>query len=119
MKGINILEPRNETQTSFEYLKNNIGYFFLGYPNVFDSNLKEFFKDIASEEEENIDYNLLSRQILTPSKKTFSFLQNRGNLYSFCTNVLENKSLNNVKLLQVEFLKDLKNGFKVNKKFNK
>ena len=50
MKGINILEPKNETQTSFEYLKNNIEEFFLGYPDIFDSDLKEFFKDIASEE---------------------------------------------------------------------
>ena len=28
MKGINILEPKNETQTSFEYLKNNTDEFF-------------------------------------------------------------------------------------------
>ena len=74
MKGINILEPKNKTQTSFEYLKNNIDELFLGYPDIFDSDLKEFFKDIASEEEENIDYELLSKQISTPSRKTFSFL---------------------------------------------
>ena len=60
MKGINILEPENETQTSFEYLKNNIEYFFFDYPDIFDSDLKEFFEDIVSEEEENIDYKLLS-----------------------------------------------------------
>ena len=30
MKGINILEPKNETQTSFEYLKNNTEEFFWG-----------------------------------------------------------------------------------------
>ena len=59
MKGINILEPKNKTQTSFEYLKNNIEECFLGYPDIFDSDLKEFFKDIASEEKENIDYKLL------------------------------------------------------------
>ena len=28
MKGINILEPKNETQTSSEYLKNNTDEFF-------------------------------------------------------------------------------------------
>ena len=59
MKGINILELKNETQTSFEYLKNNLNKFFNGYPNIFDSDLKEFFKDIASEEGKNIDYKLL------------------------------------------------------------
>ena len=46
-------------------------------------------------------------------------MQNHGNLYSFCTNVLENKSLDNIKLLQVGFLKDLMNGFEVYKKFKK
>ena len=65
--------------------------------------MKKVFKDIASEEEENIDYKLLSRQISTPSRKTFSFLQKHGDLYSFWIGVLENKSLDNVKLLQVSF----------------
>ena len=119
MKGINILEPKNETQTSFEYLKNNIEEFFLGYPDIFDSDLKEFFKDIASEEEENIDYRLLLRQILTPPRKTFSFLQKHGDLHNFWIVVLKNKSLDNVKLLQAKFLKDLMNGFEVYKKFKK
>ena len=71
MEVINVLEPKNETQTYFEYLKNNLEEFFPGYPDIFDQGLKECFKDIASEE--NIDYKLLSRQILTPSKKTFHF----------------------------------------------
>ena len=62
MKGINILESKNETQTSFEYLKNNTDEFFLGYPDVFDSDLKEFFNYIASEEQ-NIDYKLLFKKI--------------------------------------------------------
>ena len=81
--------------------------------------MKEFFKDIASEEDWSINYKLLSRQISTPSRKTFSFWQKHGDLYSFWIGVLNNKSLDNVKLLQVRFLKDLKNGFKVYKKFNK
>ena len=49
MKGINVLESKNETQTSFEYLKNNLDKFFLGYPDIFDSDLKDFFKDIPFE----------------------------------------------------------------------
>ena len=39
MKGINILESKNETQTSFEYLKNNTEVFFDSFPNIFDSDL--------------------------------------------------------------------------------
>ena len=35
MKGINILEPKNETQTSFEYLKNNTDEFFWGLSRYF------------------------------------------------------------------------------------
>ena len=43
-------------------------------------------------------------------------MQKHGNLYDFLTNVLDNKSLDNVKLLQVGFLDDLMNGFNVYKK---
>ena len=48
--------------------------FFLGYPGIFDQDLKKFFENIASQEKENIDYKLLSRQISASSKDTFSFL---------------------------------------------
>ena len=81
--------------------------------------MKEFFKNIASEEKKNIDYKLLSRQILTPLKKSFSFLQKHGNLYNFWINVLDHKSSDKVKLQQVEFLKVLMNWCKVYKKFEK
>ena len=93
----------DETQISFKYLENNTEEFFLGYPDIFDSDLREFFKNIAFEEEENTDYKLLSRQILTPSKKNFSFLQKDGTLYSFLIDVLDYKSLDEVKLQQVNF----------------
>ena len=43
-------------------------------------------------------------------------MQKHGNLYDFLTNVLENKSLDNVRLLQVRFLDDLMNRFNVYKK---
>ena len=76
MKGINISEPKNETHTSFEYLKDNTKEIFLGYPNILDSDLKGFFKDIASEEKENIDYKLLTRQILVSPKKIIYFFKN-------------------------------------------
>ena len=118
MKGINILESKNETQTSFEYLKNNTDEFFLGYPDVFDSDLKEFFNYIASEEQ-NIDYKLLSRKFFLSSKKSFSFLYKYGDLYEFWINVLNDKSLEKVKLQQAEFLKDLMNGFEVWKTIKK
>ena len=70
----NNLEVKNETKTSFEYLKNNTEVFFDSFPNIFDSDLKEFFNYIASEEKIYIDYEVLSRQILIPSKNIFSFL---------------------------------------------
>ena len=60
----------DEPQTFFEYLKNNTDELFLSYSSIFNSDLKEFFKDIASEEEKYIDYKLLLKQISTPSKKT-------------------------------------------------
>ena len=84
--------------------------------DTFDSDLNKLFENIASQEKDNIDYKLLSREITTPSKNTFSFLIKHGNLYDFLTNVLENTNLNKVRLLQVGFLDDLMNGFNVYKK---
>ena len=62
--GIDILESKDETQTS--YLKDNLEVFFLGYPDTFDSDLKKFFENIEYQEKKNIDYKLLSREITTP-----------------------------------------------------
>ena len=89
--------------------------FFLGYPDTFDSDLKKFFENTASQKKQNIDYKLLSREITTPSKNAFSFLQKHGNLYDFFTNVLENTSLSKVILLQVGVLDYLMNGLNVYK----
>ena len=114
MEGIHILGSKDETQTS--YLKDDLEVFFLGYPDAFDSDLKKLFENFASQEKENIDYKLFSREIKTPSKNTFSFLQKHGNFYYFLTNVLENTSLNRVRSLQVKFLDDLMNEFNVYKK---
>ena len=77
--------------------------FFLGYPDTFDSDLKKFFENIEYQEKKNIDYKLLSREITTP-------------YWPILTNVLENISLDKVRLLQVEFLDELMNGFNVYKK---
>ena len=105
-----------DTQTTFEFLKNNTEEFFNSFPNIFDSDLKEFFKDIASEEKENIDYNLLLKEILTPSGDTINFLQEHGNLYNFWYNLLLNNiNLKDIRLQQIKFLKDLMNGFEVYK----
>ena len=78
-----------------------IFFFFFGYPDIFYSYLKEFFKDIVFEEDDNVDYKLLSRQILTLFKKSCSFLQKHDDLYNFWINVLDHKSSDNVKLQQV------------------
>ena len=50
--------------------------------------------------------------------KRLSFLQKHGNLYDFLAILLENKSLDNAILLQVEFVDDLMNGFNVYKNIN-
>ena len=81
------------------YLKDDLEDFFVVHPDIFDSDLKKFFENITSHEKENNYYKLLSREITTLSKKTFSFLQKHGNLYNFLTNVLKNTNLDNVKLL--------------------
>ena len=43
MEDIDILRSKDETQTS--YLEDDLELFFLGYPDIFDSDLKEFFKE--------------------------------------------------------------------------
>ena len=59
-----------------------------------------------SEEENNIDYNLLSKQILISSGNIFSFFDKYNDLYNFWFNLLFNSTnLNNIKLQQIKFLK--------------
>ena len=53
---IDTLWSKDETQTF--YLKDDLEVFVLGYPDIFYSGLKVFLKNIASQEEENIDYKL-------------------------------------------------------------
>ena len=72
-----------------------------------------------SKEEKNIDYELLSRQILILSKNIFSFSHKYGDLYNFWINLFNNMNLDNVKLQQLEFLKDFMNGFEVYKTIKK
>ena len=59
MVGTDILGSKDETQNS--YLKDDLEVFFLGYPDIFDSDLKTTFKNIASQEKENINCKLHSR----------------------------------------------------------
>ena len=49
-EGINSLGSKDETQIS--YLKDDLEVFFVGYPDSFDSDLKKFFENIASQEKE-------------------------------------------------------------------
>ena len=44
MEGIDILRSKDETQTF--YLKDDLEDFILGYPDIFDSYLKNFFLKI-------------------------------------------------------------------------
>ena len=84
--------------------------FFNGYPNIFDSDWKQFFNHTVSEEKKYIDYDLLSNEILTPSGNTINFLKKYGDLYNFWHSLLLNhKSLNEIKLQQIDLLEDLVN----------
>ena len=108
-----------EVQTSFEYLKDNKEDFFGGYPNIFDSDLKNFFDYIAFKKEKYIGYNLLSEEILLSSGDVLNFFNKYHDLYDFWTDALLDTSLDNIKSQQVNFLKDLLNGFSVYKNISK
>ena len=100
----------DETQNSFEYLEDNSDEFFNGYPNIFDSDLKQFFNHTMSEEKLYIDYDLLSNEILIPSGNAINFFKKYGYLYNFWQSLLLNhKNLNEIKLQQIDLLEDLMN----------
>ena len=63
----------DETQTSFEYLKDSTEEFFGSYPDFVDLYLKTFYNYIVSQEEKYIDYNLLSGEILLASGDVLNF----------------------------------------------
>ena len=108
------LTSDDETQTSFEYLKDNTEEFFGGYPNIFDLDLKKFFNHIVSKEEKYINYSLLSEEILTSSGKAFSFLKKYGYLHNFWYNALLDHTISNdIISQQINFSRDLMNGFDV------
>ena len=73
-----------------------------------------------SEEKENIDCKLFSKEGLTPSGNTINFMQGYGDLYNFWYSLpYASMNLDNVKLHQVKFLEDLMNEFRVYKKIDK
>ena len=52
--------------------------------------MKKIFENIASQEKENIDCKLLSREITKPFKGTFSFFQKHDNLHNSAENSATN-----------------------------
>ena len=113
MEGIDILGSEDESQTS--YLKDDFEVLFLGYPDIFDSDLKNLFK-ILHLKKKRISITNYFQEKLQHRLKKLIFLQKHGNLYDFLTNVLKNTNLNQVRSLQVKFLDDLMNGSNVYKK---
>ena len=104
MEGIDVLGSKNKTQTS--YLKDDLEVFFSWLSRYFWFRFERIFWKFCAWRKKSIDYKLPLREILTRSKKTFSFLENHGYLYDFLATVLENTSLNNIRSLQVNFLND-------------
>ena len=74
----NILESKNDTKTCFTYLKGKLDEFTELRPSIFDSDLKIFFKDIASEEKEK------SNGIYFREK----FLYRLGSILVFCMSIM-------------------------------
>ena len=76
--------------------------------------MKRFFISIASQEKNYIDYNILSNEILLPSGDVLNFFNKYYDLYGFWIDALvKNTNRNKIKSQQVNFLKDLINGFSV------
>ena len=76
----------------------------------------EFCNHFAFQEEKHIDYNLLVEDILLPSGDVLNFFDKYRDLYSFWIDViLKHSNINDIKSQQVNFLRDLMNGFSVYK----
>ena len=72
------------------------------------------------EEEKYIDYNLLLEKISLLSGDKLNFFNKYGDLYSFWIDViLKYNNINDIKSQQINFLKDLMNGFNVYKNITK
>ena len=90
------------------------------YLDIFDSDLKEFFNYVASEEEKIMITSYFQDKFFYRLKRVLFFLHKYNDLYNFWINLPNNIiNLSEVELQQVEFLKDLMNGFKVYKTIKK
>ena len=83
--------------------------------------MKRFFNYnyIADQEKQNIDYSILSNEISLPSGDVLNFLNKYHDLYNFWIDALFDTSLDNIKSQQVNFLRDLMNGFSVYRNISK
>ena len=68
---------------------------------------------LCLKKKKNIDY--FCNKFFYYLKRVLVFFYRYGDLYNFWINLLDHKSSDIIKLLQVEFLKDLMNGFEVYK----
>ena len=82
--------------------------------------MKRFFNYIADQEEKYIDYNLLSNEISLPSRDVLNFCNKYRDLYNFWIDaLLKYSNMNEIKSQQVNFLRDLMNGFSVYRNISK
>ena len=103
-----------------EYLKDRRDEFYDGRSNIFDLDLKRFFNYIVSQEEKYVDHSILSNEILLPSGDVLNFLNKYHDLYNFWINaILKYDNINDIKSQQINFLRDLMNGFIVYRNISK
>ena len=82
--------------------------------------MKKNFNCIAFQEGEHIDYNLFLEDILLPSGDVLNFFNEYRDLYDFWIDViLKHSNINDIKSQEVNFLRDLMNGFNVYKNISK
>ena len=76
--------------------------------------MKTFYKDIAFGEEKYIDYTLLLNGISLPSGDVLNFFIKYGDFYAFFYNILlEYIDRDEIISQQINFLKDLTNGYDI------
>ena len=107
MKGLKLPgEIESKDEKSQIYLENNLNKIKNNFSDIYDK-YQRFFKYIANEEKNNIDYEILSIKV-----DDINFYDRYGTLYN-CLTCFSKFSAEEISIKNKSFLEDLSKGFKL------
>ena len=106
MKGLILPGEEIKNEKSQMYLENNLNKIKNNFSNIYDK-YQRFYKYIANEEKDNIDYKILSYKV-----DDINFYDRYNTLYNYL-NYFFKFSVEEISIKNKSFLKDLSKGFKL------